>query len=105
MKWQEITKRRDIKIIMFIVLSPLILIIFQYYVFNLGLIGLFFDGLYYLPLGSWMQEPFFKPDSELGFIVLWPGRFLTGIIYTFILLILSSLNIYLTNKKKLKSLK
>lgn len=37
--------------------------------------------LYYLPLGSWMREPFFRPDSEVMFFVLPAGRLLTVLLY------------------------
>lgn len=37
--------------------------------------------LYYLPLGSWVGEPFFRPDSEVMFFVLPPGRVLTALFY------------------------
>jgi hypothetical protein len=37
--------------------------------------------LYYAPLGSWLGLPFFKPDSELVFAVLWPGRVLAAFVY------------------------
>lgn len=36
---------------------------------------------YYLPLGTWMGEPFFTPDSEVMFFVMPAGRLLTALVY------------------------
>ncbi len=38
--------------------------------------------IYYLPLGTWIKEPFFRPDSEVLFFVLPAGRVLTALFYT-----------------------
>ena len=35
---------------------------------------------YYLPLGTWMGEPFFTPDSEVMFFVMPAGRLLTALV-------------------------
>lgn len=64
-----------------LVLIPWALNFFQYYDKKRGLLWLFFHQIYYAPLGSWIREPFFKFDSDIGFEVLFPGRILTGLVY------------------------
>jgi hypothetical protein len=46
-----------------------------------GLIWLLLHQLYYAPLGSWISEPFFVPDPEVGFWVQPIGRLLTAALY------------------------
>jgi hypothetical protein len=46
-----------------------------------GLIWFFLHQLYYAPLGTWLDEPFFLPDSEVGFWVQPIGRVLTAVFY------------------------
>jgi len=48
---------------------------------GLNLIFFALHQLYYAPLGSWLGLPFFQPDSELVFVVLWPGRILAAWAY------------------------
>jgi len=48
---------------------------------GLNLIFFGLHQLYYAPLGSWLGLPFFQPDSELAFVVLWPGRILAASAY------------------------
>jgi hypothetical protein len=50
-----------------------------------GLIWFYAHQLYYLPIGSWLGEPFFRPDSEVWFFVKPLGRILTPMIYLAIL--------------------
>lgn len=71
------------------VIALAVIIVFLPFVFALmrdvdsdrGLIWFLFHQLYYLPLGSWLGEPFFKPDSEVVFWVKIPGRILMPLIY------------------------
>ena len=46
-----------------------------------GLIWFGIHQLYYLPLGAWIKEPLFNPDSEVGFFVMPLGQILTPIVY------------------------
>jgi hypothetical protein len=45
-----------------------------------GLIWFFLHQIYYAPL-SWLGQPFFHNDSEVGFWVLPLGRLLTAVVY------------------------
>lgn len=47
-----------------------------------GLFWFIFHQLYYAPLGTWLTEPFFKPDSEIYFHVLPAGRALMAVTYS-----------------------
>jgi hypothetical protein len=60
-----------------------------------GMIWLLFNQIYYFPLGSWLKEPFFKPDSELLFQVLLLGKIITPLFYLFVL----GLFLFLRNRK------
>lgn len=62
-----------------------------------GLIWFVIYQLYYLPFGSWMSEPFFKPDSEIFYVVLFPGKLVAPIVYISLLYI----SHFLKNKIKL----
>jgi hypothetical protein len=53
-----------------------------------GLIWFFLHQLYYAPFGTWIHEPFFDPDSEVGFWVQPMGRILAAVAYVFALLVL-----------------
>ena len=55
-----------------------------------GLIWFILHQIYYLPLGSWMGEPFFFPDSEMMFKVSMIGRVTTGLIYIVMIFFLRS---------------
>lgn len=50
-----------------------------------GLIWFFLHQLYYAPFGTWLHEPFFAPDSEVGFWVQPLGRILSAAAYAFLL--------------------
>lgn len=50
-----------------------------------GLIWFFLHQLYYAPLGTWIREPFFVADSEVGFWVQPIGRVLTAMFYAAVL--------------------
>jgi hypothetical protein len=47
---------------------------------DIGLIWFLPHQLYYLPLSE-IGEPFFVPDSEVGFWVQWPGPVLAVVVY------------------------
>jgi hypothetical protein len=47
-----------------------------------GMLWLLLFQMYYLPLGSWISQPFFVPDSELSYLVRVPGAILTSVVYT-----------------------
>lgn len=49
--------------------------------YPLGLISFLFYQLYHAPLGLWMTEPFFRPDSEIVFAVLPAGQILIAVFY------------------------
>jgi len=40
--------------------------------------------IYYLPLGTWISEPFFVPDSDISFQVRLPGAILAAIVYSLV---------------------
>ena len=68
-----------------IVFWPFIFNILEYFDPNRGLIWFYLQQLYYWPLGSWLKEPFFQHDSEVGFFVKPFGRVVTMGVYLFIL--------------------
>ena len=51
-----------------------------------GLIWFYLQQLYYWPIGSWLKEPFFQYDSEIGFLVKPMGRVITAFAYSLVLL-------------------
>jgi hypothetical protein len=53
-----------------------------------GLVWFFLHQLYYAPFGTWIREPFFTPDSEVGFWAQPMGRILAAVVYLFALLLL-----------------
>jgi hypothetical protein len=46
-----------------------------------GMLWLLLSQMYYLPLGSWIGQPFFAPDSELSYVVRAPGVILASLVY------------------------
>ncbi|MCQ8106419.1 hypothetical protein NP590_20135 [Methylomonas sp. SURF-2] len=68
-----------------IILWPIVFNILEHFDPNRGLIWFYLQQLYYWPLGSWLKEPFFQPDSEVGFFVKPLGRIATASIYLLIL--------------------
>jgi hypothetical protein len=68
-----------------IILWPIVFNILEHFSPNSGLLWFYLQQLYYWPLGSWLKEPFFQPDSEAGFFVKPLGRVATTGIYLFIL--------------------
>lgn len=74
------------KVFPFIVLAGLLLTpLILWALYNVdrqtGLIWLFLHQIYYAPL-SWLGQPFFRKDSDVGFWVLPLGRLLTGVVYS-----------------------
>jgi hypothetical protein len=63
-----------------ILAAPAVLLLLLQLFPNLILFAL--HQLYYAPLGSWIGLPFFRPDSEIVFEVLWPGRLLAIATYS-----------------------
>ena len=63
-----------------LIIFPFIFLLLMEVADNIGMIWLFFHQIYYLPL-SWMSEPFFRTDSDIGFFVLPLGRLITAIFY------------------------
>jgi hypothetical protein len=46
-----------------------------------GLLWLLLHQLYYAPFGTWIAEPFFTPDSDVGYWVRPLGRVLAAVFY------------------------
>lgn len=69
-----------------IVFWPVAFYIFEHIDTDRGLIWFYLQQLYYWPIGSWLKEPFFRPDSEIGFFVKPLGRIITACIYLLIFL-------------------
>ena len=46
-----------------------------------GLLWLLLHQLYYAPFGTWIAEPFFTPDSDVGYWVRPLGRALAAAFY------------------------
>jgi len=63
-----------------VTLFPFVLELLTWLTPDIGLIWFFFHQLYYLPLSE-VGQPFFVPDSEVGFWVQWPGRVLAVVVY------------------------
>ena len=63
-----------------VTLLPFVLELLTWLMPDIGLIWFFPHQLYYLPLSE-IGEPFFVPDSEVGFWVQWPGRVLAVVVY------------------------
>ena len=68
-------------VISIIIFFPLLMEILKDLDDSRGMIWFLLHQIYYLPIGSWLGEPFFMPDSEVSFWVLMPGRILMPIIY------------------------
>ncbi len=51
-----------------------------------GLIWLLLHQLYYAPFGTWLEEPFFTPDTDVSYWVQPLGRVLTATCYAAVLL-------------------
>ena len=75
LKWQWIT-------LLVILLWPAVFHLLINFDRDRGMLWLLLYQLYYLPLGSWMGQPFFVPDSELSYVVRVPGVILTVVVYT-----------------------
>lgn len=82
-----------------VLLVPSLLVALYTIDLGFGLIFLFVHQLYYMPLASWIGEPFFLSDSDVMFWVTWPGRFLTAILYT-CLIVLAKLVFELVKNKR-----
>jgi hypothetical protein len=51
---------------------------------SLGMLWLLLYQIYYLPLGTWISQPFFVPDSDISFQVRLPGAILAAIVYSLV---------------------
>lgn len=54
-----------------------------------GLLWFFLKQIYYWPLGSWINEPFFQPDNEIGFFIKPLGCLVTAGFYVLLIFIFS----------------
>jgi hypothetical protein len=72
--------RKLVIIVVCVTILPFLLELLTQLTPDIGLIWFFAHQLYYLPLSE-IGEPFFIPDSEVGFWVQWPGRLLAMIVY------------------------
>lgn len=102
---EKIMIKRYAKILIILTLIlfflPGLLNFLQNYDNDRGLLWLFLHQLYYGALGSWVGKPFFQQNSDIGFDVLLPGRFLTGFVYLFVLGALYSLYCFYKRRKRL----
>lgn len=76
----RIIKKYDLIFILIIMLFPLSIWPF----INRDFTFILIHQVYYLPMGSWMAEPFFKADDHLLFWPLPLGRIITPIVYSFV---------------------
>jgi hypothetical protein len=72
--------------LLLILLWPGLFYILMHLIPGLGMLWLLFYQIYYLPLGTWITQPFFVPDSDISFQVRLPGVILTAIVYSLIYL-------------------
>jgi hypothetical protein len=75
LKWQWLT-------LLVILLWPALFYVLGNLDRDRGMLWLLLFQMYYLPLGSWISQPFFVPDSELSYVVRVPGAILTSVVYT-----------------------
>ncbi len=65
-----------------ILLWPVLFYALMQLIPSLGMLWLLLYQIYYLPLGTWMSQPFFVPDSDISFQVRLPGVILAAIVYS-----------------------
>ena len=70
-----------VSIIVTIVLFPFLMEWLSELDNNRAMIWFLFHQLYHLPFGSWLGEPFYKPDSDVSYWVQIPWRFLAPVVY------------------------
>ena len=89
MNGRYVLTRSQVVTLALILILPLALWILSLVNSTLGMVWVLLMYFYYLPFGSWLREPFFRPDSDLSFAVLFPGALLTAFVYicAFVLLV------------------
>jgi hypothetical protein len=73
--------RSNYYVFLFIILFPLPFKILSDLDHSYGLLWFFIHQLYYQPYAGLLQEPFFIPDSDIGFFVEIPGRIIAPLGY------------------------
>jgi hypothetical protein len=61
-----------------------------------GILWLFIHQLYYLPF-SWLDKPFYAPDSDIGYWVRLPARILAALVYATLFV---RLKIFFSNREQ-----